>query len=50
MVRAARAEAHKRRRFGFAARRLCRANRKHDALRGEKHNRGVAMLMIDGIV
>ena len=50
MVRAARAYAGECRRFAFAARRLYRANRKHDALCREKHDRRVAMLMTGGIM
>ena len=46
MVRAARTYAGKRWRLGFAAGRLYRANRKHEALRGQENNGGIAMLMI----
>ena len=46
MVRPARIYADERRRFAFAARHLCGANRKHDALRGQENNGGIAMLVI----
>jgi hypothetical protein len=46
MVWGARTYAGECRRFGFAARCLYRANRKHDALRGQEDNGGIAMLMI----
>jgi len=46
VVRAAWTYAVKRRQFGFAARGLYRANRKHEAMRGQENNGGIAMLMI----
>src|SRR2546430_2764721 len=46
MIRAARTYASERRRLGFAACCRQRANRKHDALRGQENDGGIAMLMI----
>ena len=45
MIGAARVEAHKRRRLGFAARCGDRVSRQHEGLRSEEHQRGIAVMM-----
>lgn len=45
MIGPVRAEAHKRERFGFATRCGNRVSRQHEGLRGEEHQRGIAMMM-----